>query len=82
MSKRLTFYDYEKAYVKNDIQECKRIGCELLATLHTNDQAWTLHLLTELSALKWNWNQKGNPKKTVKMCQLLLDVKLWLMVWQ
>ena len=72
-----TYYDYEDAYCKQQIELCKEIGLKLLSELKDKDSK---KLFNELKELKWEWNLPQ--EEQTKIYELLSKIKIWLMVYK
>lgn len=76
------YADYEEAYYNTDVLRCKEIGCLLLKRLskRLGDPRKAQDLYKRMSKLTWSWEDPG--EKRVEVQDLLLETKVFLMVWQ
>lgn len=71
------YKDYEDYYYKGDWNKCKEVGFYLLSQMKDSN---SIKLLRKIKTVNYRWNL--DPKELERISKILLEVKVWLMVWK
>lgn len=73
---KYNYCDYEDAYYKTNIEQCKKIALEILPKIN-NEKVQVL--LEQIKDIEWNWNYPEEEKR--RILDIFSEIKIWIMVY-